>query len=713
MQSGKWIGVRARLLATAAFVLVVGETASAQGATQLDEITVTSPSPIAPEDRRPGPPKDQNGTLPVVTGVFAPVTVVPRDEIARNQPLTLGDALDDKPGVSGTTFAPGGANRPIIRGLDGPRIRIQENGLGVHDVSSLGEDHAVPINPLVADQLEVIRGPATLRYGSAAIGGVVSAVNNRVPQFEPPNFYAADALVGYSSIDNGRTAAATVDAGRDGFAFHADGFATKTRSYDTPAGKQANSATDSQGGAVGFSRVYDQGYVGLSYSRYEGFYHIPGEETAERNVRLDPIQDKLQLQGEHRFEGGPITAVRYWLNGADYRHDEIALGEDDGIDGVQATFKNREGEGRIELQHAPIGASFGQFRGSLGVQGGVGKLKTSGEAGGLIAPTESRNVAAYLFEELDFGGGLRLQGAGRIERATVDGTATTFPGLLPDGTEPTERDAKKNFTPVSVSLGALQALPYGFEASLTGQYVERAPSNLELFSRGGHDAPELFEIGDPNLKMERATSIEAGLRRAEGPIRVDASAYYTRFHDFIYRRLTGIQCGGDFDSCGVEDELDQVVYSQQNARFYGAELALQYDALTLSRSVIGVDGQYDFVRAKFTGGTNVPRIPPHRLGGGVFWRSEDGFFARVGLLHAFAQNKTAALETRTPGYDNLKAEFSYTREFDRATARLSSITVGVVGDNLLDERIRNAASFKKDQILLAGAGVRAFVRAKF
>jgi iron complex outermembrane receptor protein len=203
------------------------------------------------------------------------------------------------------------------------------------------------------------------------------------------------------------------------------------------------------------------------------------------------------------------------------------------------------------------------------------------------------------------------------------------------------------------------------------------------------------------------------LRRAEGPLRLDASAYHTWFDGFIYRRLTGIQCGHEFDSCGEEDEFDQSVYSQKNAKFYGVELSAQFDAMIIGRHVFGIEGQYDFTRAKFTDGANVPRIPPHRLGGGVFWRSEDGFFARVGLLHAFAQNKTGELETRTPGYDNLKAELSYTREFDRRTTKISSLTIGVLGDNLLDQRIRNAASFKKDEILLPGAGARAFVRAKF
>lgn len=722
-------GAKARLLAATAFALVIGGGAEAQQATELDEITVTSPSPIVPAERKTGQRGDLNGVLPVVTEAFAPVTVVPRDEIARQQPLSLGQALRDKPGLSGSTFAPG-ADRPIIRGLEGPRVRVIENGLGVHDVSALGEDHAVPVNPLVADQIEVIRGPATLRYGSSAIGGVVSVENNRIPRFEPPGGYSAEAMIGLSSVDMGRSASARVDAGHDGFLFHADGFATNFSDYDTPDGRQANSATRSTGGAVGFSKVFEQGYVGLSYSHYGSLYRIPGGESAELNSRLDPEQDKIQAEGEYRFDDGPFAAVRFWVNASRYKHRELGFEEEHDHDHdhdddhghehegpredvVHGVFRNREAEARVELQHAPASLSFGSLTGAFGLQAGDGKLRTSGEGEGLIAPTDTTTLAAYVFEQIDFGGGLKLQGAARIEHASVDGTATTYPGLVPDGTDPVDRSARREFTPMSGSVGLLQDLSHGFVASITGQYVERAPSGLELFSRGAHHAAGLFEIGDPNLSLEKARSLEIGLRRGEGPLRIDASAYHTWFDGFIYRRLTGVGCGHDFNSCGEEDEFDQSVYSQKNAKFYGVEFSAQFDAVTVGRNTFGVEGQYDFTRAKFSDGTNVPRIPPHRLGGGVFWRSADGFFARVALLHAFAQDKIGEFETRTPGYDNLKAEFRYTREFDREATRISSLTIGVLGDNLLDERIRNAASFKKDEILLPGAGVRAFVRAKF
>ncbi|WP_375457795.1 TonB-dependent receptor domain-containing protein [uncultured Enterovirga sp.] len=690
--------------------------------------TVTPAPPAASDPLRADTSSFPVGILPVVADTFAPVTVVPRSEIIREQPKTLGDALFDKPGISGTSYAPGAANRPIIRGLDNYRVRIQENGIGVHDVSPLGEDHAVPINPLVNDRIEVIRGPATLRYGSQAIGGVVSAENNRIPSFIPQGGYAAQVLSGYSSVDNGGVGAATVDAGDGNVAFHADGFKSRTDDYQTPRGRQFNSASQTQGGAVGYSFIGPNGFLGASFSHYDARYQIPGGEAAASRTQLDPTQQKVQIRGEYRFDSGPFDAFRFWVGGSSYKHNERGLDED-GHFGVRATFKNREVEARFELQHVPVPTNVGTLTGAVGLQTDRTKLGTSGEAGGLLAPTDSRFVAGYLFEQFDFGNGFKIQAAGRSESSRAVGTPLLFPrNFLPtlsptgevDGNgdpilapdDPASASRRRKFMPVSAAIGALQALPYGFEASLTGQYVERAPAAPELYSRGAHDATATFEIGDPNLKLERARTIELGLRRAEGPFRLDATGYYTRYTGFIYKRLTGTLCGDEFTTCGADTELQQIVYSQQNATFYGAEIGTQLDVIPIRSGFIGVEAQYDFVRAKFDDGTNVPRIPPHRVGGGVFWR-EGGWFARLNLLHAFDHRETAPYETFTKGYDNLRAEVSYTRPMDRRVYGISELTIGLRGDNLLDDDIRNSASFKKDEILLPGRSARLFLNARF
>jgi iron complex outermembrane receptor protein len=695
--------------------------ARAQQATTLEEISVTSVSPIqgraaAPPAQPPAqlpaslPPLRAAEVLPVVANTFSPVTVVPQERIARDQPRTLGDALFDRPGISASTYAPGAASRPIIRGLDNARVRIQENGIVNGGVSDLGEDHAVPVNPLNAGRIEVIRGPATLRYGSGAIGGVVSAENNQVPTFIPARGITGQVTTGYTTVDNGRTGAASVDAGADGIAVHADGFRTATDSYAIPGGIQRNSATESQGGSVGISAIGDRGFVGLSYSHYDAIYQIPGGEAEEARTRLTPNQDRLLARGEYRPLNGPFEVLRFWAGGSVYRHEEIGIGED-GIEGVQAIFKNREVEARFEAQHVPVFTALGTLTGAVGVQAGRRVLNSQLES--FLPPTESRMLAGYLFEELAVGGGLRFQAAGRIEGDRVNSIATLFPNdYLPDGTDPFSYALTRRFAPKSASIGALQDLPYGFVASLNGSYVERAPTGYELFSQGPHDATATFEIGDPTLRLERARTVEISLRRAEGPLRLDATGYYTRYTGFIYKRDTGNRCDDDFASCGSGDELRQVVYSQANATFYGAEIGAQLDLLPVGDGWAGIEAQYDFVRAQFDDGSYVPRIPPHRLGGGAFVRA-NGWFARINLLHAFDHTEIAPFETVTPGWNDLRAELAYTQALDPAVYGATEVTLGLQGRNLLDDDIRNSASFKKDEILLPGRNLRLFLTARF
>ena len=695
--------------------------ARAQQATTLEEISVTSvspiqgrpaaPSPAQPSAQPPAPVSARTtGVLPVVANTFSPVTVIPQERIARDQPRTLGDALFDQPGISSSTYAPGAASRPIIRGLDNARVRIQENGIVNGGVSDLGEDHAVPVNPLNAGRIEVIRGPATLRYGSGAIGGVVSAENNQVPTFIPARGITGQVTTGYTTVDNGRLGAASVDAGANGIAVHADGFATATDSYAIPGGIQRNSATETQGGSVGISAIGDRGFLGIAYSHFTALYQIPGGAAEEARTRLTPNQDRVLARGEYRPLDGPFEVLRFWAGASVYRHEEIGIGED-GIEGVQAIFKNREVEARFEAQHVPVETRFGTLTGALGVQASRRVLNTQLEA--FLPPTESRVLAGYLFEELAVGGGLRFQAAGRIEGDRLNSIATQFPGdYLPDGTDPASYALTRRFAPKSASIGALQDLPYGFVASLNGSYVERAPTGYELFSQGPHDATATFEIGDPTLRLERARTMELSLRRGVGPLRIDATGYLTRYTGFIYRRDTGNRCDDDFASCGSGDELRQVVYSQANTTFYGAEIAAQLDLLPVGDGWAGLEAQYDFVRAQFDDGSYVPRIPPHRLGGGAFVRA-NGWFARINLLHAFDHTEIATFETPTKGWNDLRAELAYTQALDPALYGAAEVTLGLQGRNLLDDDIRNSASFKKDEILLPGRNVRLFLTARF
>ncbi|MGX5775256.1 TonB-dependent receptor [Methylorubrum zatmanii] len=682
----------------------------------LDEISVTSDKPARRfGEAAAGGAAPPDGILPVVADRFATVTVVTGSELARAQPTSLGEALFDKPGLSATTFAPGSASRPIVRGLDNHRVRILENGTGVQDMSDLGEDHAVPINPLINDRIEVIRGPAGLRYGSQAVGGVVSVENNRIPTAIPAGGVAGRVTTGLSAVDNGRNVAATVDAGHGNVAVHADAFKSAADDYDTPLGIQRNSFNLSQGGAIGTSYLFERGFVGLSFSHFDSVYGIPGIGSAAQRTRLDPTQDKLQARGEIRPLDGPVAAIRFWAGGSNYRHNEFGTAPS-GVEEIAAVFKNRAAEGRIELDHVPVETAFGTVSGQFGFQAERRTLRISGAEGGLLRPTDTRVQAAYLFEELALGGGLRLQAAGRIEGNRVAGTQALFPAdFLPEGPgdEPVESRRTRRFAPKSASFGALQDLPHGFVASLTGSYVERAPTSPELFSRGPHEASATFEIGDPNLRLERARTVELSFRRGEGPFRLDATGYVTRYTGFVYKRLTGFTCGDTFDSCGIGGgDLRQVVYSQAGATFTGAEISGQIDLVPVGDGFAGLSAQYDFVRARFDDGSFVPRIPPHRVGGGVFLRA-DGWTAQISLLHAFAQTQTAPLETPTPGYNDLKAEIAYRRPLDPAVYGVSEVTLGLRGTNLLDDVIRNAASFRKDEVVLPGRNVRLFLTARF
>jgi len=677
---------------------------------ELPPIEVSAESPIGrPQSSSAG--TLEPGTLIVTDKAYGSVTIVPRSEIELGQYNTLGDALFNKPGLSGTTFAPGAANRPIIRGLDNFRVRIQENGVDVGDVSALGEDHPVPVDPLAAQEIEVIRGPSTLRYGSEAIGGVVSVTNNRLPTFIPATGFSASTMSGTSSVDFGIDHVSEFDAGVSNFAVHADIVARAGQNYSIPGGVQANSAANRQAVSLGGSYIFENGFAGIAFSNFDTTYHIPGGADAEAMTRIRARQDKVMSRGEVRSSSDLVDAFRYWLVVSDYKHDEIGIGED-GTDGVQATFKAREQELRAEAQQATFQTPFGVLNGAVGLQVGNRAIATSGEAGSLLAPTLRRALASYIFEELALTSTTRVQAAGRIEYDSVGGTAAEFPAtFLPPPEAPATSPTVRTFLPLSASLGLQQDLPWDMVASLSGLIVQRAPSAPELYSMGAHDATSTFEIGNSNLSKETGKTVEIGLRRANGPLRFDAAAYYTSFNGFIYKRLTGATCDADFASCGTGTDLQQIVYSQQNATFYGGELAVQYDLLPVGPGTFGIDAQYDYVRARFTDGTNVPRIPPMRVGGGLFYRDAT-WFARIGIINAFAQNFTAPFETPTPGYDNLRTELAFRQKLAPG-AWFDEVHFGIVGDNLLNDDMRNSASFKKNEILLPGRGIRAHLALRF
>ena len=628
--------------------------------------------------------------LPVrLDELAAPVLRLDREDIEEAGASTLGALLADQPGVTQSSFA-AGASRPIIRGMDNNRVRVQENGIAAGGVSALSEDHGVPIDPLSADSVEVVRGPATLRYGSEAIGGVVNVLNSRIPSARPDGGYAVKGGASYGSVDQGKEAHGALDVSTGNLVWHADGFRRKTSDYDTPHGEQFNTWTDTSGVAGGASVLLGNGYAGASVTHYDSEYGIPAPEDLSDPVHIDMRQTKLQIRSELSFEG--------WLKGlnlsggyGDYKHDEVT---ESGV--IGSTFKNKEWEGRAEFLHGAVGP----FAGAFGVQYHDQDLSASGEGGELLAPNTTRSVAGFLFEEMPLGDALSLQVAGRVEHVEIEGTAL-------DTATVTEYGVTRDFTPLSASAGLVWQLGGGWVTSATFQAAQRAPEAPELFSKGPHEATGTFEIGDARLDKETAYSAELSARREGKSYSFAASLFHVNFDDFIYKSLTGATCDDDYASCtdagGAGTELDEVRYSQRDATFYGFELEGRVALLRTGGATYGLTGQADYVRAEFSGGTDVPRIPPMRVGAGAYVEAER-FLAKAGFLHAFKQNRLGPNETETGEYTDVSAEFRYTLP-EQMTGG-AAVKISVVGQNLLDADIRNHVSFKKDEVLLPGRNFR-------
>lgn len=637
-----------------------------------------------------------------------PVTVVEREEILHSPATTIGGLLGDKPGISQSGFA-AGASRPIIRGLDNTRVRVQENGIGAGDVSAVSEDHGVPIDPLSAKRVEVVRGPAVLRYGSEAIGGVVNVINNRIPTAMPKGGFDGEVSTAYDHVNYGRQGSADLNVATGNVVWHVDTFARKTGNYRVPdqaTKREPHTWTESAGVAGGASWLFANenvgGHVGASVSHYDSEYGIPAPENPGNPIHIEMWQTKLQASGALEFTSGFLSAIELTGGYSDYSHGEI-----DSTGATGSRFDNEEWEGRAEFLHRAIGP----FTGAVGVQLRNRQIVAAGEGGELLAPTETDAVAGFIFEEMPVGQRLKLQLGGRAEHVDVSGRALDVTVPL----APFDYAVSRNFTPVSGSVGLVYALDGGWVLGATVQRVERAPDALELFSKGPHEATETFELGDPTLGKETARSVELTARRTGDDFSFEASVFHTEFSDFIYKRLTGETCDDDYDTCtphGTGTELDQVLFMQEDATFRGFEAAARATLIRWATGRAGVTGQFDLVRATLDAGGNVPRIPPMRAGAGVFFE-EERISGSLGFLHAFKQDRLEANETETGSYTNLKAELRYRLMQPNTHNNNVALELALVGANLLDHDIRQHTSFKKDDVLQPGRNVRMVVTARF
>ncbi len=616
---------------------------------------------------------------------------VTRDDILEKGGDNLADALKDVPGVAGTTFA-AGASRPVIRGMDANRVKLLEDGVSSSDVSDIGPDHGVPIDPLSAQSIEVVRGAATLRYGSQAIGGVVNAINNRVPLSLPSQPVSGEASATYSSVAQTGQGSLMLDGAAGQFAWHADAFDRNSSDYDTPDGKQDNSFFRGDGFSAGGSYFFgddNKSRTGLAVIHYDAKYGIPSDTTF-----IDMKQTKGISKSSFDLGDGLFQKLNVDVGYADYKHSE----NDPDTGDILSTFLNKEWDGRAELvmgAMGPISAS------AAGVQVGDRKFSALGEDSSYLFPTHTQSYAGFYFLEAPLGGSANLQAAARVEHVDITGT----PG------DDVGRDL--TFTPVSGSVGVLFDASDILKFGLTLSSAARAPAVTELFARGGHDGPQTFETGDPDLKIERSTSLEATGRVRLMNVDIDASLWGSRFNNYIFGRLTGDLCDDDGDCVApaladADHELKELFYDQADANFYGAEIKLNADVAQTDWGTFAVKGLADYVRAKFTnGGGEVPRIQPWRVGGGGGW-SSDAFDASVLLIYVGKRDDLAVAETPTKGYTTIDAHLDW-----RPLANNRGLSLILAAHNLTDSVQRNAVALNKDDVILPGRDISLTLRQTF
>ena len=610
-----------------------------------------------------------------------PVSILSGRELSLQRESTLGDTLNGIPGVAATHFGPN-ASRPVIRGLDAERVRIMQNGVGVLDASSLSFDHAVTIDPLVIEQIDVVRGPAALLYGGSAVGGVVNAIDHRIPTESVTGVIGrTEARVG--GPDSQNNLASVVDVGNGKIAIHADAYTRKTSDLNIPGfavssrknqadpsilrenhGKLVNSSASADGGALGASLTFDNGYIGASYSDFNSNYGT----VAEAAVRADMKSQRWDLASEFKDLGNIINRVKARMAYTDYQHQEIEGGT------VGTTFKNNGVEGSVELGHA----KFSSIEGVVGFQFQNTRFEALGTEA-FVPPVQTQNHAIYVYEEMPLNiwnlEKLKLSFGGRAEHTTLDAN--------PWAKSPTAQAA--SFNAYSYALGGLYTLNSNWSLASNLSHNERAPSYFELYADGAHLATGQYEVGNASFNKERSNGLDAQIRWKDAKNSFNFGAYYTRFSRFL-----GLLDTGNID---VDTSLPIAQFSTFAASFKGLEAEGKFNLVdNLDLKLRG-----DYVRASNLDNSQaLPRITPLRLGAGLHYQ-KNALGARIDMLHAFKQNRTAENELATDGYTDVSALVTY-----KLPVKLN-MELFAKANNLLNQEIREHSSFLKD---LSPAGER-------
>ena len=636
--------------------------------------------------------------------MVVPISILSGRELSLKRENTLAETLNSIPGVSNSSFGPS-VGRPMVRGMDSDRIKILQNGVNNLDASNLSFDHGVSIDPLIIEQIDVIRGPATLLYGGGAVGGVVNAIDHRIPK-EKLQGITGRGEVRYGGANLEQSNAAVVDVGTGNFVMHFDAYNRDAKNLRIPGNaisarrsvtgfwnpeaggyepygnnhgtsRLINSYSESKGGAIGASMIFDRGYAGMSYAKHQTKYGSPLESA----VSIDMDNDRFDFASEIRELGSFFDRAKFRAAYTDYIHKEI----EDGA--INTTFKNQGVEGTFELGHQPV---LG-VKGIVGAQFENGKFQALG-AEAFVPSSKTNSQSVYLYEELP-----------------IDKHKVTF-GLRHGQHDVDSKGggdfiaANKNFKTNNSAIGGLYTL--NSQWSLTGNlsHNERAPSYFELYANGVHAATGTYEQGQANLKIEKSNGLDGQIRWKAGQDSVTFGAYYTKFSNYIGLR------SANRDELTEDGTYKVSEFSGIKAEFKGVEL----EGKTMLTDYVQFNLRGDYVDAKDkTNGGYVPRISPLKLGAGLKYEF-DRFGARLDVLHAFKQNRVATNFNYEPGKELITD--AYTNVSMMATYKLPTqlnLEAFTRANNLLNEEIREHASFLKDIAPMGGRSIMFGLRGEF
>ena len=622
-----------------------------------------------------------------VTAV-TPTLILSSADLDRLAQSNIGDLLADLPGVVSSYFGPN-AGRPVIRGLDGDRLKITQNGVNSLDASASSPDHAVSVDPLAIREAQVLRGPAALLYSTSILGGVINLVDARIPDQRLAQRQSVTGRVG--SVDGLRSVGVLAEGSAGSFSYHVDGFDKSTDDLRTPVGRIADTSADNRGAGVGFSYLTSNGYIGLSYSGLDSTYGV-----AEQDISIGLEQRRWDLAGKAEVAGSVVRSLAYRVGVADYAHTEFEAGA------PGSTFTNEGWDGRLDVELVKIGS----VEGVVGLQANRFDFGVTGDEAFL---PDTRNSAMATFGSFvqNLAADQRLRYGFRIEHAQVDASAWTHAGVA---TNPPADSA--SFTPASFAFAWAKDLNPSWTSTINLTRTERAPNFQELYADGPHVATDVYEVGNRDLGKEQGFGLELELAKVRGAVSGSFSVYYNRFSSFIALQrngsgpdLSGV--GGPDFSSGV-DELARYDFISVPADFFGSEVKVNFQFVDTPVSKLGLEWYGDFVRASNTDTSEaLPRISPGRIGAALHGL-ESGWTWRLDATYHFAQNHTAPDETRTAGFTMVGASLAHPIKFAQLDGQFTLRAI-----NLLDQEARNASSFIKGALPMPGRGIEAGLRLNF